>query len=422
MNVPAELTPLQDPPDASRGRAPLSRNVVALGLTSLFTDVSTEMLVPVLPLFVTATLHASVASLGFVEGIAECTASVLRLGAGWLSDRSGHRKPFLIFGYGLSGVAKAVMGLAATWPVVLGLRFTDRIGKALRNPPRDALIAESTSDAGRGRAFGLHRALDTLGAAIGPLLAWWLLGRWHTLGAAGYRRLFLVSAIPAAIAVAILIFVVRAPRRAPLTARALRARAGSYGAPFRRFLMVDAIFQLGNSSMAFLLLRTQAAGWSAGQVALVYFGYNLLYAALALPFGGWSDRIGRRPLLVGAYLVYACSYAVAAGWATRAGVVLAFALLAVHSALIEGQGRSLVADLVPADARATAYGVQATVVGLALLPASIIAGELWDHVAPAAPFVLGSALAAIAALAMLFLLPMHREFEDRHEVPIRTSR
>jgi MFS family permease len=418
MDTPEEPTPMPESPP----HQPWPRNVVALGLTSLFTDVSSEMLVPVLPLFVTATLHASVASLGIIEGIAECTASVLRLGAGWWSDRSGQRKPFLIFGYGLSGVAKAVMGLAVTWPAVLGLRFTDRIGKALRNPPRDALIAESTSEAGRGRAFGLHRALDTTGAAIGPLLAWWLLGRWSSLGAAGYRRLFLVSAIPAAIAVAILIVVVRAPRRAPVTARALRARAGSFGAPFRRFLTVDAIFQLGNSSMAFLLLRTQAAGWSAGQVALVYFGYNLLYAALAMPFGGWGDRIGRRPLLVGAYLVYACSYAVAAGWATRAGVVLAFALLAVHSALIEGQARSLVADLVPGEARATAYGVQATVVGLALLPASIIAGELWDHASPAAPFWFGAALAALAALAMLIFLPPHREVEDRDAVSIRTPR
>lgn len=403
-------------------REPWHPNVIALGMTSLFTDISSEMLVPVLPLFVTATLHASVTSLGVIEGIAECTASVLRLGAGWLSDRSGHRKPFLVFGYGLSGVAKAVMGFAATWPVVLGLRFTDRIGKALRNPPRDALIAESTSEAGRGRAFGLHRALDTLGAAIGPLLAWYLLRHWQARGAAGYRRLFMVSAVPAAIAVAILVLVVRAPRRAPVTAQALRARAGAFGAPFRRFLTIDAIFQLGNSSMAFLLLRTQAAGWSAGQVALVYFGYNLLYAALALPFGGWSDRIGRRPLLVGAYLVYACSYAVAAWWATRAGVVLAFALLAVHSAAIEGQARSLVADLVPGEGRATAYGVQATVVGLALLPASIVAGALWDHVAPAAPFMLGSALALLAALGMTFFLPLHEELEDRHAVRIRSSR
>ena len=402
------------------GRMP--HNVIALGMTSLFTDISSEMLVPVLPLFLTVTLHASVTSLGIIEGIAECTGSILRLGAGWLSDRSGQRKPFLVFGYGVSGIAKAVMGLAFSWPAVLGLRFTDRIGKALRNPPRDALIADSVGEEARGRAFGLHRALDTLGAAIGPLLAWWLLGRWQALGAAGFRRIFFVSAIPAAAAVLTLLVFVRAPRRAPFKARSLREQAGGLAAPFRRFLMVDAIFQLGNSSMAFLLLRTQAAGWSAGQVALVYFGYNLLYAALSLPFGGLSDRIGRRPLLAGAYVIYAASYAVAGWWATRTGVVLAFALLAVHSALIEGQARSFVADLVSAEARATAYGVQATVVGLALLPASIVAGALWDHVSSAAPFQLGAGLAVLAAVAMVIFLPLHQELEDRDAVRIRSSR
>lgn len=407
---------MSQPPAPGPAAPGIHRNVVALGFTSLLTDVSSEMLVPILPLFVTVTLGASVSSLGVIEGVAECTASVMRLASGWLSDRIGRRKPFAAFGYALSGVAKAAMALASSWAFVLAMRFSDRLGKALRSPPRDALIADSTAAGHLGRAFGLHRAMDTLGAAIGPLLGWWLLSRWSALGAEGYRRVFLVSAIPAALGVLVLLLFVKAAPAAPRVARSLAQQAGALGAPFRRFLVVDAAFQLGNSSMAFVLLRTQAAGWSAGEVSLVYLAYNLAYAALAWPFGGLSDRIGRRPLLWAAYAVYAAAYATLALHATKWGVVAAFLLLAAHSALIEGQARSLVADLVPRDLRATAYGLHATVVGLALLPASILAGALWDRVGPAAPFLLGAALAAVAAILLAVLLPPSREKGDRHAV------
>lgn len=393
---------------------PVHPNVVALGATSLLTDVSSEMLTPVLPLFVTATLGASVTSLGVIEGVAECTASVLRLSSGWLSDRTGRRKPFAVLGYSLSGAAKTAMALAATWGVVLGLRFTDRLGKALRTPARDALLADSAAPADLGRAFGLHRAMDTLGAALGPLLGWWLLSHWQSLGAEGYRRVFLVSGIPALLSVLVLVAFVKAAPAAPRVARTLAQQAGALGPAFRRFLVVDGAFQLGNSSMAFVLLRTQAAGWSAGEVSLVYLGYNLAYALLALPFGGLSDRIGRRPLLWAAYAAYAAAYATLALHATKAGVVAAFLLLAAHSALVEGQAKSLVADLVPPDLRATAYGLHATVVGLALLPASIVAGALWDRVGPAAAFLAGAAFAALAALLLAVLLPPSRERGDRH--------
>jgi len=389
-------------------------NVFALGFTSLLTDVSSEMLVPILPLFVTATLGASVTSLGVIEGIAECTASVMRLSSGWLSDRIGQRKPFAAFGYAISGVAKATMALAASWGFVLAMRFTDRLGKALRTPPRDALIADSTDDAHMGRAFGLHRAMDTLGAALGPLAGWWLLTRWQALGSEGYRRMFLISAIPAALGVLVLLVFVKAAPAVPRVARSFAQQAGALGPAFRRFLVVDAAFQLGNSSMAFVLLRTQAAGWSAGGVSLVYLAYNLVYALLAWPLGGLSDRVGRRPLLLAAYVAYVAAYAMLALHATKWGVVAAFILLAVHSALIEGQARSLVADLVPRDLRATAYGLHATVAGLALLPASIVAGALWDRVGPAAPFALGAALALVAAALLLALLPPGRGERSGH--------
>jgi MFS family permease len=389
-------------------------NVVALGLVSFLTDVSSEMLVPVMPLFITATLGASVASLGVIEGIAECTASTLRLVAGRLSDRIGRRKPFLVVGYGFSGVCKTLMAFANSWPVMLGFRFGDRVGKALRNPPRDAIIADSTPDADLGRAFGLHRAMDTAGAALGPLVAWWLLGHWAALGADGYRRIFLVSAVPAVLAVLVLVLLVHAPRLALVRAQTRASGEAPLGSKFRRFVAADFLFQLGNSSNAFLLLRAQQVGWSAGGVALVYLAYNLLYAALALPFGRLSDKVGRRPLLLIGYLLYALAYGIAAFAPTRTGMLTAFLVLATHSAILEGQSRSLIADVVPRERRATAYGVYHTAVGLGLLPASLAAGMLWERVGPQAPFALGSLLALAAAVAFVVLLPSAGERVRAH--------
>jgi len=389
-------------------------NVVALGLTSFFTDVSTEMLVPVIPLFVTATLGASVASLGVIEGVAECTASALRLVAGRISDRIGRRKPFLIAGYGLSTVCKTAMALARSWPAMLGLRFGDRVGKALRNPPRDALIADSTPDTDLGRAFGLHRSMDTFGAALGPLVSWWLLARWSGLGAEAYRRIFLVSGIPAVLALVVLALLVRAPRLALVRSREAAGGHAPLGPAFRRFVAADVLFQLGNSSTAFLLLRAQGVGWSASGVSLLYLGYNLISASLSLPFGGLSDRVGRRALLLAGYLLYAIAYGAAAFAPTRAGAVVAFVVLAAHSAIIEGQSRSLITDLVPRERRATAFGTYHAAVGAALLPASIIAGLLWQRVGPQAPFALGATLALAAAVAFSTLLPVASERGERH--------
>jgi MFS family permease len=399
----AAPTPAPRPPG-------LPRNVWALGFTSLLTDVSSEMIVPVLPLFVTGTLKASVASLGLIEGVAESTASLLRLSSGWLSDRIGRRKPFLVFGYGLSGVAKAALAAAASWPAVLGLRFADRLGKGLRNPPRDALLADSVAPQWRGRAFGLHRALDTLGAAIGPLVAFAVLAAWP----GDFRRIFLVSAIPAALSLVVLGMMVRAPRHSP--AREVRALHHEFRAlprPVKRFLLADGLFQLGNSSMAFVFLRARDGGIPEAGVPLAYLLYNVVYAALSLPAGALSDRIGRRPFLLAAYLLYAVVYAGLAWSAAPAMVLAALGLYGVHSALLEVSQRSLLADLVPADRRGTAYGIHHTVVGLALLPASLVAGALWDRFGARVTFGLDAALAVAAALLFMVLLPRATEGRDR---------
>jgi MFS family permease len=396
-------------------------NIIGLGLTSFFTDISSEMLVPVLPLFITATLGASVASLGLIEGVAECTASLLRLVSGRVSDAFGLRKPLVVAGYGLSGACKTCMALAGSWPAMLGMRFGDRVGKALRTPPRDALLADSSSDADLGRAFGVHRAMDTFGAALGPLVSWWLLARWSALGTEGYRRVFLISGIPSALAVLVLVFLVHVPRPHPRIVSAAAPspalRAGTrapLGPHFKRFVAADTLFQLGNSSTAFLLLRAQQVGWSAGGVALVYLAYNLIAASLSLPFGKLSDRAGRRPLLLTGYLLYVLAYGAAAFAPTRLGVVVAFVLLATHVSLMDGQGKSLIADLVPRERRATAFGTYSAAVGIALLPASLAAGLLWERVGPQAPFALGATLALAAAVAFALLLPPSREREARH--------
>jgi MFS family permease len=409
MSAPTPAPPATDAPLAPSTTA-WNRNIVGLGLTSLFTDVSTEMLIPVLPLFITGTLHASASSLGIIEGVAESTASLLRLSSGWLSDRVGRRKPFLVFGYAISTVAKAAFALASTWPAVLAMRFTDRVGKGLRNPPRDALIADSVTPDQRGKAYGLHRALDTTGAVIGPLVAFAMLNAWP----GNYRRIFIASALPGALALLVLGLVVRSRRRAPTPSRPLAQTVRSLGTPFRRFVMADAVFQLGNSSMAFVLLRAKTGSTFEGFVPLVYVLYNAVYAGLALPLGAVSDRIGRRRLILAAYALYAVAYGVL-GWSgAPAAAIAAMALLGVQSALIEGAHRSLIADFVSSENRGTAFGIYHTVVGLALLPASILAGGLWDRFGARATFLTDAALAAAAALLFALLLPARDENRDRY--------
>lgn len=398
------------PPAAGKSSGGMGGNVVALGFVSLFTDVSTEMIVPVLPLFITGILRASVASLGVIEGVAECTATVLRLASGWISDRIGARKPFLVFGYGLSGAAKAALALAASWAAVLGLRFTDRVGKGLRNPPRDALIADSVEPAARGRAFGLHRAMDTVGAALGPLVAFALLSAFP----GDFRRIFALSIVPAALSILVLWIFVRAPRHEPRALETFHREVRALGSAYHRFVLVAGLFALASSSTAFLLLYARHAGFADRQVPLVYLLYNVVYALLSWPMGALSDRVGRRVLLFVAYALFAGTYGLLAWRGSRASVLGGFALLGVHSALLEVSQRSMIADLVPEDRRATAYGAYYAAVGLALLPASVIAGVIWDRFGPRASLGLDAGLALIAALLFVLLLPLGAERVDRH--------
>lgn len=377
----------------------LGRNVIVLGLVSLFTDISSEMLYPVIPLFLTTVLQAPMSAIGLIEGIAESTASLLKVVSGWLSDRLKHRRPFVVAGYALSALSKPLLALAGSWHLVLGSRIVDRIGKGIRTSPRDALIAASCDAGSRGKAFGLHRAMDTTGAVIGPLLALLLL----SLGL-GYRTMFLLAFVPAALGVTVLMFIREAPRAVPAEGDSVLPDVKMRLSPdLLRFIMAYAVFAAGNSSDVFLLLRAKDIGLSTNGVLLTYVFYNAVYAVAAAPAGWLSDKLSRTALLVGGLMVFALVY-VGFALATETWMIWPlFALYGFYGAATEGVSKALVADLSPDAGRGTAMGIMHTVTGLFAFVASVAAGQLWSRVGPAAPFLYGAGCALAAAAALLFL-------------------
>jgi len=393
---------------ADRTRIP--RTVTVLGIVSLLTDASSEMIYPVLPLFLANVLGAPVTAIGVIESIAEATASLTKVFSGWLSDRLGRRKTIVAVGYTLSNVVKPLLAISAGWHSVLLLRFADRLGKGIRTAPRDALIADSGTAATRGRDFGVHRALDTLGAAIGPLTAWAVL----TLVPSGYRTIFLISAVPGVAAVLVAIFAVREPRRADAGRAAARPalRLRHLGRPFAVFTAASAVFALGNSSDAMLVLRAQDVGTKAALIPLMYFVFNVVGSLLSAPLGSLSDRLGRRRVIAVGYAGYALVYL---GFAYAGGPVAAWLLFAAYGvpyALTEGMTRAFVVDLVGADCRATAVGGYTFVLGLAALPSSAAAGVLWDRVGHGAPFLLSAGLMALAAVGVALAPSLRRPLPE----------
>lgn len=382
-------------------RSRLPRNVVALGLVSLFTDLSSEMIYPLLPLFLTATLGAGPAVLGAIEGVAETAASLLKLFSGAWSDRLGKRKPLVLAGYGLSSIMRPLMGLAASWSHVLGIRFCDRIGKGVRSSPRDALVAASVPPQDRGRAFGFQRALDHLGAVLGPVAAFALLA-----GAGlSYRSVFFLAAVPGAVAVAILWILVReAGETAPAgTGRGILA--GGLAPEFRSYLLIVSLFTLGNASDAFLILRSVDAGVPAAYVPLLWGAFHVVKSSLSTHAGILADRWDRRKMVVAGWVLYAAVYA-AWGMAEGPGwMVGLFLVYGLHAAATEGAERALVADFVPSDRRGTAFGWFHLAVGIAALPASLLFGILWSRFGAPAAFGVSAALAMLAAGFLLALKP-----------------
>lgn len=400
-------------------RRGIVRNVVLLGLVSLLTDISSELLVFLVPLFLANVLAATPTVIGLIEGTAEAVAAIVKLGSGSLSDRLGRRKRLVGIGYGTSVAAKALYLVAASWPVVLAARVGDRLGKGIRTAPRDALIADSTPPEARGRAFGLHQAMDTAGAVIGVALAAVIVGLAQGdargLETGTFGLVAAVAVVPGILAVAVVGLGVReVPRERPpgsgipADARGLR----SLPRPFWVFVAASGLFTLGNSSDAFLALRSQDLGVAVRDLLLVVVAFNLVDALVSWPVGALSDRIGRRRLLAIAWGLYAGAY-LGFAVASDAGAVLPLWLLyGAYYGVNDAVGRALVADLAPIRLRATAYGVLNAVVGLAILPASLVAGLLWDAFGAAAPFGFGAAC-ALGGLALLALVRVPRDLAVR---------
>ncbi len=399
----------------------IKKNVFVLGLVSFFTDISSEMLYPIIPIFLTTVLMAPMSIVGIIEGIAESTASILKVISGWLSDRTGKRKPFVVYGYSLSAIAKPLLALAYTWHFVLVARFIDRFGKGLRNSARDALIADSTDVEYRGKAFGFHRSLDSFGAVVGPLIALVLL--YYLNGA--YRLIFLIAFVPALISVALLYFFIsekKGERR-----EGIKLKLSDFSREFRLFLFISIIFALGNSSNAFLIIRAKnifdvsgvpsfaASFGSIGAVAIVvlsYVVYNITYALASLPAGALSDRIGRRNVLAGGFLIFSLVY-LGFAFANKGYLVwILFAVYGFYIAMTDGVGKAFVVDLVPSEKRGTAIGLYYTATGLLALLASVIAGLLWDFVGAYAPFLFGSAMAFVSAVLLMALLPKRNQIKS----------
>jgi MFS family permease len=408
-------------------KGPLPRNVWVVTLTSFLTDISSEMLINLLPLFLFSVLGVRTTFIGLIEGVADAVASLVKMTSGWLSDRLRVRKPLAVLGYAVSTIAKPFLYLATSWGAVLGVRFADRVGKGLRTAPRDALIADSIPESRRGLAFGLHRAGDTAGAVVGIGLAIAVIVTSQRGAAELSRETFqtvvLLSIIPAVLAVLTLAFGAREIRPGvpitssqeptPIDKKEEKNRGGllSTNRLFRNFILIMVLFALGNSSDAFLILRAKTTGLSVVNILVMMMVFNLIYTIISTPAGALSDKAGRKRILMIGWALYVAVYLgfarASAGWHAWA----LMALYGVYYGLTEGVARAFVADLVPSHLRGTAFGILHAVVGLIALPASIIAGVLWQGIGvwsgfgPGAPFLFGAGAAFLASIALSRLSP-----------------
>ncbi len=375
----------------------LNNTVVKLGLVSLFADISSEMLYPVTPIFLTTVLGASVSSVGIIEGFAEGLASLLKTYSGVWSDRILRRTPFVAFGYFLSAIAKPFVGMSSSWGQVFSARALDRTGKGIRTAPRDALLADSVSVKLRGAAFGWHRAMDTIGAAIGPLFAAFYLSNPQQ----NLRSLYYWALVPGLIAVVICFLLkekkIEIKNHKPLP-RFFDFK--NFSRSFKIYLSSWGIFSLANSSDVFLLLKAKAEGVGATEIILLYCAYNFVYAILSPYLGGLSDRIGRKKLLIFGLMVFACVYLGFSVATERWQFWLLFAFYGLYMAASDGVGKALAVDLIEPNFKASAIGAVGTVTGLAALVASIAAGQIWEHIGPSYAFMYG-AFGALAAAVLL---------------------
>lgn len=407
---------VESPPESRKRIAGFSPNVFFLGIVSMLTDISSEMIFTLVPLFLANVLGASTTVIGFIDGLSNSADSLFRILSGWVSDKVGKRKSLAVSGYGLSTIVKPFMYIALVWSAVLAIRFLDRIGKGLRTSPRDALIADSISKGERGRSFGFHRAMDSFGAVVGLGIAAAIIYSTErgavALTLEAYRWMVIAGSIPAVLAVLVLLTLVHEEKKKssdpkPLSGSPLNKAENSFSLRFKLFLAIMAVFTLGNSGNAFIILRAQNVGSSVFHVALLLVLYNVTYTAISFPAGVLSDRLGRRRVIMLGWFIFALVYL---GFATSTEVWhiwVLFACYGIYNGIVEGVARAFVADLVPAQRRGTAYGLYNGIASLFLLPAGVIAGLLWSAINPAAPFYFGAGLALLATLGMLTLIREH---------------
>ena len=380
------------------------RNIFFIGLVSFFTDISTEMVYPLIPLYLTGAFGATPALVGLIEGIAESLASLLKVYGGYIADRFQKKKALAFAGYATGIVYKLALLLAASWLGVLAARVIDRAGKGIRTAPRDVLVSESADQSGMGKAFGLHKSLDMAGAALGILFTYFLLRGSLTYD---YKNLFLLSVLPAALGLLMFVFIkekkveIRTAQKMPkLSLRSFQNLDGQ----LKLYLLVVLLFTLGNSSNAFLLLKAKSVGFGNISVIMLYFIYNVSAALLSLPLGRLSDRVGRKKLLVCGYTVFAAVYFGFAVAFNQTFVYAMFIMYGVYTAMITGVERAFVAEIAPKELKGTMLGLQATIAGLALLPASVITGLLWNAFGAVVPFLYGAVLSLVAALILALFM------------------
>lgn len=394
----------------------LPRNIWAVGLTSFFMDISSEMIINILPLFLSNVLGVKTNIIGLIEGVAESTASILKIFSGWLSDKLHARKWLAVAGYGLSAISKPFFYFANSWGWVAGVRWVDRVGKGVRTAPRDALVADSIEEKRRGLAFGFHRAADTAGAMVGLLIALFVVWRAQSvsleLGRSTFQTVVLVSLVPAFLAVLSLALGVKEVKPQGQQA-APKFAFKALGKPFMTFMVIVGLFDLGNSSDSFLVLRAQERGISVIGILGLLAVFNLVYTLVSTPAGSLSDKVGRRNIIIGGWIVYALVY-LGFGLASAAWQVwLLYIVYGLYYGMAYGTTKAMVADLVSPEMRGTAYGTYNAILGIIDFPASLIAGILWQGTGawagfgPSAPFLFGAAMALVALVMFIFWKPQN---------------
>ena len=382
-------------------------NILFLGLISFFTDISTEMVYPIIPLYLISSFGATPALVGIIEGIAESLASLLKVFSGYITDKSQNKKAIAFTGYTTGLLYKVALLLSTSWIGILLARVIDRIGKGIRTAPRDVLVSESAGIKNMGKAFGLHKALDMLGSALGILLTYFILRQFHNESNSNYyyKKLFVFSMIPAILGLLMFAFVKQKSKLNGLKTKELFWKnIQKVPRQLKLYLLVVFTFTLGNSSNTFILLKAKSAGFDDIQTILLYFFYNLVASALSFPLGKLSDKIGRQKLLIPGYAVFSLCYLGFAFAYSRYIMVSAFLLYGIYTAMIAGVERAFVAEVSPFELRGTMLGLHSTVAGIALFPASVIAGVLWNVFGDKAPFLLGAGLSLTAVLILVLFM------------------